>query len=86
MDARRKRVKFRAQYMGSRENDQLFGPFADRYVDEMSETELDTFETLMAQSDVDLFYWVTGQRPVPPEFQTDVLRLIQDFNFNRHKP
>ncbi len=79
MDARLKRLVFRAHHMGSNENDILFGGFAEKYLASLTSEQVDRFETLIAQPDTDLFDWVTCKQPVPAEFDHDVMALIQAF-------
>jgi antitoxin CptB len=74
-----KRVMHRAHYMGSNENDILFGGFAERYLATLTPDQLDRFETLLAENDTDLFNWVTGKQPVPAEWDDDVMAMIKAF-------
>jgi len=76
LEPRRKRIWFRCHHMGMHENDIIVGSFADRYIEELSEEQLDHFEALIAENDIDLLNWIIGRSPVPPERQTDVLELI----------
>jgi len=79
MDPRRKRLLFRARHMGMAENDLLFGRFAEAHLAAFDESQVTRFETLLEASDPDLNAWVTGARPVPPELDHDVMRLLRDF-------
>jgi len=74
-----KRLLFRAHHMGSNENDILFGRFASRRLAAFSEEQLDRFEALLGQPDSDLFDWVTGKQPAPPELDHDVMAMIRAF-------
>lgn len=78
-ESRRKRLIFRANHMGSNENDILFGGFAGRYLDSMSDEQILRFERLLKESDADLFDWVTGKQPIPDEFNHDVMQLVLSF-------
>lgn len=79
MNARLKRLIFRAHHMGMQENDVLFGAFADRHLPQFSTEQLERFEILLAENDNDLFDWVTGRRPVPPRHDHDVMQLLRSF-------
>lgn len=74
-----KRVMHRAHYMGSNENDILFGGFAERYLASLSPVQLDRFESLLAENDTDLFNWVTGKQAVPSQWDDEVMAMIQNF-------
>lgn len=78
-DPRVKRLLFRAHHMGMNENDILFGRFATAHLAGFTPDQLDRFETLIAQNDMDLFNWVSGRTPVPAEFDHDVMRLLMAF-------
>ncbi|HLO78703.1 MAG TPA: succinate dehydrogenase assembly factor 2 [Magnetospirillum sp.] len=79
MDARLKRLLFRAHHMGSNENDILFGGFAEKYLVTLSPEQIDRFEALIAETDNDLFNWVTAKEPVPERLNHDVMAMLQKF-------
>ncbi len=79
MDSRLKRLAFRAHHMGSNENDILFGGFAERYLASLSPAQVDRFEALLAETDTDLFNWVTAKEPVPERLDHDVMAMIKKF-------
>lgn len=79
MDARLKRLQFRAHHMGSNENDILFGGFADKYLATLSPEQVDRFEALIAETDSDLFNWVTAKEAVPERLDHDVMAMIKVF-------
>ena len=82
LDKRRKRLKFRSWHRGMREMDLLIGRFADRNLDVFSERQLDLFETLLHETDPDLYGWITERQPIPLEFNHDVMRLLKTFKFS----
>jgi antitoxin CptB len=83
-DARLKKLSFRAWRRGFREADLILGPFADRHLAELSEAQLDEFERLLEVPDPDLYAWIVGQAPVPEDYASDVLELIQGFRLFAH--
>jgi antitoxin CptB len=76
LDARRRRARFRAWHRGMKEMDILLGGYADAHVDEMDADTLRAFEALLEILDRDLFKWMTGEGPVPPEQDTPLFRAI----------
>ena len=82
LDKRRKRLKFRSWHRGMREMDLLIGRFADRNLDVFSERQLDLFETLLHETDPDLYDWITERQPIPQEFNHDVMRLLKTSKFS----
>lgn len=65
--------------MGSNENDILFGGFAEKYLATLTPEQVDRFEALIAETDTDLFNWVTVKEPVPERLNHDVMAMIQNF-------
>ena len=79
MDARRKRLLFRAQHMGTQENDLLFGGFARENLECLDDDLLDQLESLLEENDNDLFTWVTGKAPPPARHDNALMKLLIDF-------
>lgn len=79
--AYRRKLGFRAWHRGTREADLLIGSFADRHLPEFSEQELDQFQRLLKENDPDIYEWMTGQQPVPPEHDNAVTTLLRQFRF-----
>jgi antitoxin CptB len=82
LDQQRKRIMFRAHRRGTKESDMVIGGFAKAHVAEMTADQLDRFEVLLERNDPDVLGWVIGIEAPPAEFDTDILRMIQDF---KHK-
>ncbi|HEY8617905.1 succinate dehydrogenase assembly factor 2 [Phenylobacterium sp.] len=83
-NSRLKKLKFRAWRRGFREADLILGPFADTHVESFSEAQLDGFERLLDQPDQDLYAWIIGTLPIPPEFDTEIMNRIKAFRFEVH--
>jgi len=80
LEPRRKQLLFRSNHCGMKENDILLGRFADRYIAELSDQQLDQLDNLMQQNDIDVMNWIIGKTPLPEAFDTDLMSLIQRFN------
>lgn len=76
---RRKRLLYQSRYRGRLEADILFGRFADMHLDGLDETGLDRYEALLVESDQDLFAWIMGMAPVPPQHDHELFALLQNF-------
>ena len=79
LDARRRRLLFRAWHRGLREVDLITGRFADAHLASLSEAEVDDFERLMDVPEPDLLAWVMGSAATPAEFDTGLFRRICAF-------
>lgn len=84
VEARRRRIKFRAWHRGMLETDLLLGRFADCEVEKLSEAELDQFDDLLETIDRDLFAWATGETPTPEAYDTPLFRRIVAFHARFH--
>lgn len=86
LDARRRRLLFRAWRRGTREMDLVLGRFAEARLAGLSESDVAELETLMDVPDQDLFAWVSGAAPVPASYDTPVLRAIVAFHSQGRQP
>jgi antitoxin CptB len=66
---RLKRLRFRAWHRGTREADYMIGGFFDRYHTTWSDAEVDWFEALLEEDDVDVMAWALGTQAIPEQFQ-----------------
>lgn len=80
MDARRKRLLFRAQHCGMRENDILLGGFAEARLLDLDDGQLAAFEHLLTLPDNDVYDWVSGRRPPTDAVDGALVDLIKSFN------
>lgn len=83
-DSRLRRLRFRAWHRGFREADLILGPFADIHGPNLTPEQLDTLETLLEQSDREIYAWIVGQEPTPERFETDVMAMIRAFRFQAY--
>ena len=64
---RLRRLRYRAWHRGTKEMDLILGPYADAKLPAMPAPELDRFEALLEEMDTDLFDWLMGNLPTPPD-------------------
>lgn len=81
-DNRRKRLLFRSWHRGTREADLILGSFAEANLRGFDAARLDEYEALLECPDADLFDWITGRTTPPPEYNSDVTRLLLAFRFD----
>jgi len=77
LDARRRRILFRAWRRGMREMDLVMGQFADAQLPGLSEAELDQFERLLDAPDPSVLAWITGEEPVPADHDTPLFGRLR---------
>jgi antitoxin CptB len=80
---RLRRLRYRAWHRGTREMDLILGPYADARLDAMSAAELDRFEALLEELDTDLFDWLMGNLPAPPDADHQLLADLLAFKTAR---
>ena len=76
LDARRRRILFRATHRGTYENDILIGGFVRTRLAAFDDAELDELEAVMELPDVLLADWLTGRQPIPAAHDTPMLRAM----------
>lgn len=80
MDVRRKKLLYKAQHCGMKENDVLLGRFAAANLAAMTDSELASFEALLEESDNDLYDWVIGKKSLPDHIDADLMAAIVGFS------
>ena len=74
---RRKILKYRAHHRGIKEMDIVLGTYADKYLDELNEAQLDQFEELINIPDQDFFAYLTDQQDIPEELNNDIMKILK---------
>ncbi|MEM9500986.1 MAG: succinate dehydrogenase assembly factor 2 [Pseudomonadota bacterium] len=80
-DQRLARAKFRAWHRGTREADYMIGGFFDRYHAQWGETEIDWFEDLLAEDDVDIMAWALQTQDVPDRFAGPQIEAMMKLDY-----
>jgi antitoxin CptB len=79
LTTRRKRLLYQSAHRGTQEADLLIGGFATQYLPTLSAAQLDEFERLLDENDVDLVNWLTGRAAAPDDIQGEVFGLLMNF-------
>ncbi len=74
---RRKQLLFRCQRRGFKEVDLIFGTFAAREIGSLDEQGLDDLEALLNAPDQDVFAWLKGELPLPPQYDTTTFARLR---------
>ena len=80
-----RRLGLRASRRGIKEMDVILGPWASENLAALTAADLDRFEALLGENDQDLYRWVTGQAPPPPDLAPLLARIAADAEA-RHRP
>ncbi len=74
-----KKLIHRSGYRGFKEVDLILGGFAKAHAAELNDDEFLQFETLLEEKDHDIYDWITGTQPTPPEFDTPLFVKLMNF-------
>ncbi|TPG15247.1 succinate dehydrogenase assembly factor 2 [Sphingomonas koreensis] len=80
-DTRVKRLRFRAWHRGTKEADLLIGGFFDTHSADWSDAEIDWFETLLEEQDVDIMGWAIGSIAVPAAFDGPMMTQMKEVGY-----
>ena len=76
LDARRRRLLFRATHRGTKENDFLLGAYVRGRLAAFTETDLTALEEILELPDPILADWLLGRQEIPQEAPS-MLRAIR---------
>ena len=82
--SRLKRLRFRAWHRGTKEADLMIGGFFDRHGDSWDAAQLDWFEALLEEQDVDILAWAMGNAAVPERWRGTMMTRLQALDYIRH--
>ena len=80
---RLKRLRFRAWHRGTKEADLLIGGFFDRHHGTWSDEEVEWYERLLEEQDVDIMAWAIGAQPVPAHWEGEMMRRLKQVDYIR---
>ncbi|TGX49637.1 succinate dehydrogenase assembly factor 2 [Sphingomonas gei] len=78
---RLKRLRFRAWHRGVKEADLLVGGFFDAHAEGWDNAEIDLFETLIEEQDVDIMAWAMGTADVPERYEGTIMHALKTLNY-----
>lgn len=69
------------------ENGLLLGSFANKYLDGFNPEQLSLYDRLinLPSNDWEIFYWATGARETPEEFENEVMNLLKEHAKNKDR-
>jgi antitoxin CptB len=81
LDARRRRLLFRATHRGTRENDLLVGGFVSARIAVFTDAEMAAVEEILEMPDPAVSDWLTGRAALPEG--TPMLRAMREAALGR---
>ena len=83
-EARLRRLRFRAAHRGTREADMMIGGFCEDQCDSWTEDEMEWFERLLEEQDVDIMAWGIGTSSPPERFEGEMMERFRALNYIKH--
>ncbi len=80
MDPRRKKLIFRCQHRGMKENDIFLGRFVAVHINDLDDSQIAQMEALLGEGDNDLYNWFSGKEPPPEAHDHDLMAWMKKFN------
>ena len=78
---REKQLRFRAWHRGTKEADIILGNFADRFLSDMDDAELEWFAELLKEKEQDVLDWIFGRNMPPAPFDTALMTRIKQLDY-----
>lgn len=63
--------------------DLLLGRFTEKAINDLSDEQIVLLEQLMELPDPDIYNWIIGAVPAPPEYDTPILHEIRAFHLGK---
>lgn len=69
------------------ENDLLLSTFAAKYLSTMTDKQVDMYDDLINKpsNDWDIYYWATGNKELPSEYDNEIMQLFREHVRNDKK-
>lgn len=84
---KRARLLYQSRKRGMLENGLILSTFADRYLSRFDLEQLVLYDQLINKpsNDWDLYYWATGVKDTPPEFENSMMELLKNHVKNENR-
>lgn len=76
-----RRLKTRCSRRGTLEADLLLGGFFSGAENDLSDAEIAAFESVLDESDIEIYRWIAGQTPAPKAYLALIHRIQSEYSF-----
>ncbi|MES2215183.1 MAG: succinate dehydrogenase assembly factor 2 [Pseudomonadota bacterium] len=80
-----KKLLYQSKHRGCKETDLLLGKFADQFLHNMENKELEDYATILMQTDADIVDWIMDRADVPKGLESEVMKKLVKFGCDVHK-
>lgn len=67
-DVKIKRLHMRSIRRGIKEMDLILSDYATKHLPDLSDADLDLYDQLLSESDLEIYSWITGQKAAPEHY------------------
>ncbi|XP_020803311.1 succinate dehydrogenase assembly factor 2-B, mitochondrial [Drosophila serrata] len=87
LEKRKQRLLYQSRKRGMLENDLLLSTFVAKFLRDFNAEQTAEYDRLIngVSNDWDIFYWATETKPTPPEFDTEIMRMLKEHVKNAEK-
>ena len=84
---KRARLLYQSRKRGILENGLLLGTFAQKHLNNFNQEQLTLYDRLinLPSNDWEIYYWATGAKDTPEEFDNEVMNLLKSHAKNKDK-
>lgn len=87
LEKRKQRLLYQSRKRGMLENDLLLSTFAHKYLKGFNAEQTEIYDDLIngVSNDWDIYYWATGVKPTPDQYNTEIMKLLKEHVGNAEK-
>ncbi|XP_013111679.1 succinate dehydrogenase assembly factor 2-B, mitochondrial isoform X1 [Stomoxys calcitrans] len=87
LDIKKQRLVYQSRKRGMLENDLLLSTFVSKYLKDLNAELTDQYDKLIngVTNDWDIYYWATDNKPTPPEYQNEIMRMLKEHVANAQR-
>lgn len=79
LETQKARLVYQSRKRGMLENDLLLSTFVSKYLNEMTQGQVTKYDHLInnVSNDWDIYYWATNLKPVPEEYDNEIMAMLK---------
>lgn len=81
LEARKRRLLFRANHRGTKEADIMIGSFVQANLASMSLEDVMWFERFLEENDVDIMAWMIGRQQPPAQYEGPIMDAMRRLDY-----
>lgn len=87
LELRKSRLVYQSRKRGMLENGLLLSTFASKYLHKFDAKQTELYDRLINEptNDWEIFYWATGSKPTPSEYDNEIMKLLKSHVSNPDK-